>query len=252
MTLWATPLKGEGVLEVDFDRHPEGVYSKSLLEADWHPSRSRGVNEGRVWVVGGLEALRGKCLAVTYLKGLIGPDGGAQFMVKIPGHDDLSLEYQVKFQKDFDFVKGGKLPGLCGGACNTGGRKPAGEGFSARYMWRAGGKLVLYLYHMDQPTLYGEDFPLGVTAKAGTWYCLKERLSMNTPGKSDGRVRVWIDGKKALDLDKVRFRSDNAVTVDAFYFDTFFGGSSDDWAAVKDERAYFDKFRIFVDQGTTK
>lgn len=44
------------------------------------------------------------------------------------------LEYSVLFEKEFDWVKGGKLPGLFGGKPGSSGGSKATEGFSCRLM----------------------------------------------------------------------------------------------------------------------
>jgi hypothetical protein len=52
----------------------------------------------------------------------------------------MRLSYYVRFSENFDFVKGGKLPGLFGGVGNSGGEIPDGtDGFSTRFMWRRNG-----------------------------------------------------------------------------------------------------------------
>ncbi|USN58566.1 MAG: hypothetical protein H6767_00085 [Candidatus Peribacteria bacterium] len=46
------------------------------------------------------------------------PRGGAGFIYEIQDHyEKLALSYNLRFASNFDFVKGGKLPGLCGGQC---------------------------------------------------------------------------------------------------------------------------------------
>ena len=70
------------------------------------------------------------------------------------------MSYDVQFEEGFDFVKGGKLPGLFGGEGNTGGGIPTGmDGFSARMMWRGNGRVVQYVYYPDQPEHFGHDMP---------------------------------------------------------------------------------------------
>ena len=79
-------------------------------------------------------------------------DSGAQFMVKLDPATEYRCDYFVKFGESFDFVKGGKLPGLAGGEATAGNKRPTGDGWTARYMWRAGGDAVLYfclLYTSD-------------------------------------------------------------------------------------------------------
>lgn len=63
----------------------------------------------------------------------------------------IRLEYQMLFQPGFNWVKGGKLPGIlsgseqgCNADCSGGGS--AESCFSTRMMWRANGEGELYLY----------------------------------------------------------------------------------------------------------
>jgi hypothetical protein len=48
----------------------------------------------------------------------------------------IVFEYQVLFPRGFDFVKGGKLPGIYGGREGCSGGDAAKDCFSTRYMVR--------------------------------------------------------------------------------------------------------------------
>src|ERR1019366_926325 len=104
-------------------------------------------------LVNGKDAFEGHSLRVKYPKGTFSSGGGLQSLTdfsKFPlkPQESLYLRYYVRFDPGIDFVKGGKLPGLAGGNGNTGGHKPNGsDGWSARVMWRADGKIVQYVYH---------------------------------------------------------------------------------------------------------
>jgi len=87
-------------------------------------------------------------LQVTYPEGSYsGGTGGAQWYTQWKSNDgstfnSMLLSYELAFDSDFDWVKGGKLPGLRGGpdafGC-SGGTQPTGEDcFSTRLMWRSG------------------------------------------------------------------------------------------------------------------
>ncbi|KAF9200111.1 hypothetical protein BGZ49_009677 [Haplosporangium sp. Z 27] len=63
----------------------------------------------------------------------------------------IRMEYQLYFEPGFNWVKGGKLPGIllgseagCNAGCSGGGT--AENCFSTRMMWRANGEAELYLY----------------------------------------------------------------------------------------------------------
>jgi hypothetical protein len=181
--------------------------------------------------------------------GVSSQPSGAQWKMSTGRYDELACAYYVRFAPDFDFVKGGKLPGLAGGAANTGGHKPTGrDGWSARMMWRGGGSVVQYVYHVDQPTEYGEDFPWNLGGqrgfRPGTWHRVEHHVVMNHPGERDGIVQGWFDGALALDKRDIRFRDVDSFAIDAFYFSTFFGGDDPSWAPAKDERVDFDVFAI--------
>lgn len=206
---------------------------------------------------------------VFYPFGTYSSPGGCQYrsnfgLYPIPAspREEAYVRYYVRFDPDFNFVQGGKLPGLCGAGCNTGGSKPTGyDGWSARIMWRGNGKVVQYVYHIDQPTEYGEDFPWDLNCQKyfipGKWHCVETYIKMNTVtggvGDYNGIIRSWFDGELALERTNVRFRHTTSIKIDKFYFSTFFGGSDPSWAPVKDEHSQFDNFIIsdaYIEQCT--
>ena len=93
-------------------------------------------------------------LQVTYPAGSYSHDtGGAQFYALLGnasngtdtggGWGSMLLTYEVAFDADFDWVKGGKLPGLRGGkdeyGCSGGQAANGTNCFSSRMMWRTDG-----------------------------------------------------------------------------------------------------------------
>jgi len=235
----------------DFDDDPLGNYSASTLGADWGaPPWNNGVTDGRVSIVSGADAFSGRSLRVAYPQGAVGPAaGGAQWEMPISGnHTELFLSYRVRFAAGFGFVLGGKLPGLVGGTVPSGGNKPNGtDGFSARMMWRQGGKAVQYMYYMDQVSNYGDDFNWNLNGQElfqpGQWHQVEHRIKMNTPGVADGIVEGWFDGTKALSRTNMRFRaSGGSFVIDGLYFSTFFGGNTADWEPTRNETVDFDDF----------
>jgi len=236
-----------------FDEESIDYYTEDNLRLNWNnPIKSNGVINGRTTVIEDEENRGNKILRVLYPAGRYrSRESGAQWKMNLGGqYNDLYCSYKIKFPKGFDFVKGGKLPGFAGGAANTGGRKPNGkDGWSARMMWRAGGKIVQYLYYPDQLSKYGENFPWCINGHEchfipGKWHHIEQRIKMNTPGKSDGIIQGWLDGELTIDVRNIRFRDINTLGIDAFYFSTFFGGGDASWAPAKREYVYFDQFVI--------
>src|SRR5258708_6385099 len=92
-------------------------------------------------------------IQLRYPKGSVNPgnspQGGADFyatpLPEIISAKNVSLEYSVFFPADFQWVKGGKLPGLYGGHYGCSGGDVADSCFSTRLMWRPNGMGELYL-----------------------------------------------------------------------------------------------------------
>lgn len=227
-----------------------GLYDGSDVAAGFlGPSWYNGVDEGRVSVVEANDTV-GSChvLQVLYPQGAYGStNSGAQWQLDLGSvYEELSASYWVRFPQDFEFVKGGKLPGLCGGECNTSGEKPTGvDGWSARIMWREDGRIVQYVYYPDQPGDYGVDFPWSGAGSdssfsPGLWHHVETRIKLNTVGVSDGTIESWLDGVLVLNAAGLRFRDVSRLGIDVFYFSTFYGGSDETWAPPSDQSVEFD------------
>ncbi len=171
--------------------------------------------------------------------------------------------YNFKTSPNFDSVKGGKLPGLCGGTCPSGGEQttdaprladggnnPAGKaiGWSGRNMWQAGGHLIQYFYHPNQTTKFGPGYSYRYASGSRTyindnkWHSIEHYVKMNTPGKADGVFQAWFDGTRVMNLQNIRFRDDTGYAIDMLMFSVFFGGGDASFATTKDEYLYFDDF----------
>jgi hypothetical protein len=248
-----SPLPEAGVVyHNDFNDDPLGTYTVARLRADWlNPTWENGVSQGRAVIIGEPEAYEGRSLRIHYPAGSVGPQpGGAQWQLHFNrSYEELYCSYRIRFGHGFGFVKGGKLPGLAGGGANAGGHKPDGsDGWSARIMWRQRGQIVHYVYHPDQPSIYGQDYDWNVEGRhlftPGVWQRVEHRIVMNTPGRNDGIIQGWLDGFLALDVEGLRFRDTESFAIDLFYFSTFFGGNDPTWAPRRDEHVDFDDFVI--------
>lgn len=237
-------------LTVTFRGAP-GPYTVERWKQDWPGCGFQdGIKEGHASLVRRDNA---NWLRVTYAVGQIGPEkGGVGWRWPIGNHESAELRYTVHFSKDFDWVKGGKLPGLCGGPDNVSGGRPATgtNGFSARLMWRKDGRGEAYVYHKNQPERYGESFPFPADFRFPTDAPVHVRLAvtMNTPGKRDGTMRVWIgvsEEKEKLLVERtdMEWRTVDTFGVDSLYFETFHGGSDSSWAPTRECWAEFGELR---------
>ncbi|MBK1696158.1 polysaccharide lyase [Rhodovibrio salinarum] len=218
---------------------------------------------GRVWGVEKNASITsspdGAAMEVVYPKGSYSPGaddaprGGAGFVAEFGAGDGLEracLTYNVRFQDDFYFKKGGKLPGLYGGNAPTGGDEVTGtNGFSARLMWRSLGAGEAYAYVVNKPDDYGLSIGRGAWQfQPGAWQAIQMEVVLNDPGRANGRLRVWVDGRQVIDKGQLVYRTDRGVKIDGLIFQTFFGGGDKSWASPKDQSAAFSDFKIYQPQ----
>ena len=175
-----------------------------------------------------------------------GLSGGAQARLAIArgSLDDATLTYRIRFPAGFTWVKGGKLPGLCGGLCWTGSNNGPG-GWAARFMWRAGGAGEVLLSDATT-TGYGSDLGLGSWhfQADSQWHVLSEHVHMNTPGRSDGTIDVTYNGAAVAHFGGLTFRTATTTHIDSLMFSTFFGGHDSTWAPAAPQRIDFAIFQL--------
>lgn len=247
----AATLTAEDAITVKLSGDP-GPYTVARWKKDWPGCEFQGgISEGRVSLVSWDKA---NALRVAFAKGQIGPEqGGAGWRWPVGKQEAAELRYTMRFSKDFDWVKGGKLPGLCGGPDNVSGGRPATgtNGFSARLMWRRDGRGEAYVYHKNQPERYGESFLFPNDFRFPTETPVQVRLAvtMNTVGQRNGTMRVWIalgDSKEKLMVERtdMEWRTVDTFAVDSLYFETFHGGGDASWAPTRECWAEFGEMQI--------
>jgi hypothetical protein len=241
------------IKKIDFEKDSLGKYSLEKLEKSWgNVIVSRGVKEGRCSIVVD-DQTKKNCLQISYEKNKVGlKNGGAAWRTNL-GHsfDEIFIQYKVKFLSDFNFVLGGKLPGIGGGSLPTGGMVADEKGFTVRAMWFGNdGGAVQYVYYMDKglEKKWGERTSWmkngeSLCFKPGKWHTVKMRVKMNSSDKKDGIIQSWLDGDMVMN-QKRRFRNDDKMGTDTFIFTTFFGGNTPDWASTKEEKIRFSDFII--------
>ena len=241
------PKAGTGVLwTTDFE--------KVNWIAEWKPKATGRFGLDNLAVEEDESGPFARFLRVSYPKGSSSPrgsraagvkEGGGQFYGTLDSGpvDALFLRYYVRFQDDFDFVKGGKLPGFYGGTQVSGGRIPDGtNGFSTRFMWRTAGQGEVYAY-LPSSDKFGTSLGRGdFSFTPGKWHCLEQQVVLNTPGAANGAVRAWLDGKPAYQNEQMLYRTVASLRIEGVLFSTFFGGGDSSWAPDKDLHADFAHF----------
>lgn len=205
----------------------------------------------------------GKALRVTLDQGTIQskPNGthGVVLFAKLPGQiDSACVSYRIRFDANFDWSLGGKLPGLSGVApgVNPGaptGGNPTSEGWSGRMMWlgsgsyswvKAANMAVSYMYHPGQQTQYGDNIQWNRAFAAGRWHDVKQCYTMNTVGQKNGQLRAWFDGQLVVDDNAFEYRSRRDVHINYLNWSVFRGGSTMDWAGNRTSYIDFDNVQV--------
>ena len=193
------------------------------LAAKWTQARETTKDEG------GMKVFTGVFEANKFG----GPQGHTPRLPLKPAHEYL-FEYKLRFDGDFPFTRGGKIPGLAGGNAPTGCVDTDANGFSARMMWRQNGALIGYLYDQDQGGDCGNNITTTLNFKPGQWYAMKERVRLNTGSNHDGILQIWVDDKLLIDRKNMEYMvagPNNLINVVLFH--SFFGGSTQDWAPAR-------------------
>lgn len=245
---------------VSFNNYKIGPYTSEMAFQDFSREMTKP-NPSNAEIIS--IAPNNNVLRLRYPKGCLGTtktNGCAtQIHYKVPfARDTLWTAYKVFFEPGFDFRKGGKLPGLCGGKCYTGGKNPEnGDGWSARIMWRVNGNIEQYVYHVGQKGKYGDSFFWNIANvqphfQTGKWYYIVMNVSMNGLDINgnplpNGHIRCWLNGKEALDVNNVIFRLIPTIRIDQLYISTFHGGNTSKWSPVVDSYTQFDDIQVSTD-----
>ncbi|KAK0431890.1 hypothetical protein EV421DRAFT_1925193 [Armillaria borealis] len=201
------------------------------------------------------------------------PQGGFSFYAPGPNSLDLTTAkeatfgYSVFFEDGFEFNKGGKLLGLYGGndedtAQSCSGGRRSDECFSARLMFRTDGAGEIYTYLPPSfdansnfcndegsecnPT-YGASINRGAFSfKAGERTTVSQRVRLNDVGQENGELELFVGGESVISASGLVLRNSEEGKIRGMMFQTFFGGSTSDWASPQDQNAYFYDFSVAI------
>lgn len=171
------------------------------------------------------------------------PRGGMSFPWQprpVQGKTVACLGYNVFLPADFEFNRGGTLPGISGREASG---QAAADGFTARMAWRPGGvggasiRVTAGGATLGTPA-GGFEFP------RGRWVKLEQEVVLNTPKQANGVVRVWIDGKLAVERTDVDYRAKADVTVSGVAADVFYGTEDGSGPAPKDAKVSLTPFEL--------
>ncbi len=113
------------------------------------------------------------------------------------------------------------------------------------------GEPVMYCYHLDQPTGYGEKLRQNIGnvryITGGEWIDFQMMMKMNTPGQADGEVRLWINGELKMAYTALRFRTIPELQLNAVATGGYIGGTC---TSERDQKIWDDHYMVakrFID-----
>ncbi|KAI6046086.1 polysaccharide lyase family 14 protein [Pisolithus marmoratus] len=210
----------------------------------------------------------GPVLQITYPAGSYsGGTGGAQWYTQWNTSDgstfnSMLLSYELAFDSNFNWVRGGKLPGLRGGpnanSCSGGSQPTGNDCFSTRLMWRTGGAGEVYGYMLRPNNLCSQgniicnsDYGISIDRGSfyfatGQWMRITMLVQMNDPPDvANGNLLLYLDDTPIISQQGLQFRSGTSVNIGGIYFSTFFGGSDNSWATPQTVNTYYRNLRLY-------
>lgn len=200
-------------------------------------------------------AISGQVMSVFIAKGSVDPYTMVQLGLQVAGQgmklkppgllaNAARLHFKLKLPVDFQPALGGKLgPGLCGGACNGGGKIPDGrDGWSTRIGFDEHANVTVYAY-LPSSQLWGTVIGK-IALQPGKWATVSQEVKLNAVGQADGHIKVWVDGQLQIDQEGLLFRTTSALAIDGLYFDTFYGGQTPKFAAPRNTTFEFAEITV--------
>jgi hypothetical protein len=216
----------------------------------------------------------GAALRVDYAAGAVGSASGFGFYAAPAGvfpAEEATLSYRVYFPPDFDWKKGGKLPGLYLGKPGAAGGNWEAAAGSVRVIFKEGGVAAAYCYLPTQVApcgtakgavaAQGPDYAAVAHLTAtkgchvfkggplrfapGSWNAVRLRVRLNSaPGACDGLLELEVNGQGCV-CGGLTLRAGGAGAaprVGGAAVVTFFGGSAKEAAAPEGAFALFADF----------
>jgi ankyrin repeat protein len=182
--------------------------------------------------------------------------GSGQYVPEIPIDDVAYFRLYLRLQDGFSTgttnqvklisIRGGvDLEKTYGGAGTRSDQK-----FSVDLCIDNSRGLHFYYYYPDQSGGWGDitycspSFFQTARISPGKWYCLELMLRNSVPGKKNGQLSAWLDGKLVGNVEKLRFRYTEESKIRRFAVLNYFGGDSSWQTSPKDQRIYVDNLVI--------
>jgi hypothetical protein len=188
-----------------------------------------------------------------------GPGWGEINKWFMPGYDEIYVRFDVMFEEGFQNLRGDgngmHFASVSGNHINNkwsshgqAGIVPNGYDFFTTTVdpEHPHGDdtlypFMFYTYYPDMSCCYGNLFKQSepkVETIAGRWHELIIHVDAGTPGESDGRQRLWVDGQLQIDVSGIRWRDTTNLRLNEFAIVDYMPGSP------KTQHIWFDNVLI--------
>lgn len=251
-------------LSVNYQNYRNGhTYRNSDLDRDFKAvTRHGNIGDGNQKISVFPSQSNYKRFQVNLKAGEFGGDQLTAVRVDLAPRNVYTLGYRVRFAKNFDFGRGGKLPGISGGSGPTGGR-PANDGMSHRIMWIVDRRdpsdiqFQAYHYHLAQHDAwvrggrtntrrYGDSTKF-MPIKDATWYNIQMQVKLDT-GEGRGRLHINVNGVTRYNHTHRYLRNGANWKLNRFLKVIFYGGGTQDWAPTRNTNLLLDNIKINQEQ----
>lgn len=129
------------------------------------------------------------------------PTGGVGFVWQpsnLESARSACLSYRVYVPKDFAYATGGTMPGLyaAGDVAALDEAQPQ-AGFVSRIGWQKDGGVGIQLHTPETAGMWLA--PRQLAWPQNRWVSVVQEAVLNTPGQSNGVMRLWLDGQLVID-----------------------------------------------------
>lgn len=178
------------------------------------------------------------------------------------GFEEATLNYSVKFSKDFQFKRGGKLLGLGPKMIISSGKESTPDGWSVRAMFKPKGRTGSYIYHQNRKGKWGDTkISDSIVFTKGKYSNVSLYVKVNKPAsEKNGIMELWVDGKLVVYQDGIQYRAEDGehTLINKFLFVTRHGGQRLSYAPRDSKgnfvtnHAYFNNIEIHEGKHITR
>lgn len=251
-------------LSVHFQNYRNGhTYTNNNFRSDYKDVKFPGqIGNGQHKVVNFPSNSSYRRLRVALKRGQFGGSQNIIAASSLARSRTYTKKYSVRFANNWDFGRGGKLPGLGGGTTPAGGQ-PSTDGMTIRPMWRhdnyrnrrftGSSRSYLEAYHYwrgqaraffggDDKRKSGDRTYL-VSARKNVWYHFEIKSDIGN-STTRGRLQLEVNGVSKYNHQHQYFDRGDGWKLNLATTNFYYGGGDSSWGPNRDTNVFYDNVKI--------